>query len=245
MRILIAILLLVVFHLPASAEFGSSKEVTQWFTFYYQKPEPEKIPDAIEYMIELGILDNKDALAPTVGFLAGGFRENPDRVADWVDQLSALNDSHFQIVIFALWHGNLPESQARVYELLDSRPNLKEKLTLPYQSLPIPVEEIPLEQGAWVLDALWGNFMVTGNKTPVIRMMTTLPWIDKKEGTITRHDIDRLLIGSAARWSLISNATQHPRVLEICETEVENQPEEVANKLREVIAEAKEKLEKG
>ena len=101
----------------------------------------------------------------------------------------------------------------------------------------MPVEKIPLEQGAWVLDALWGNFMATGNKAPVQRIMTTLPWIDVK------GDINRLLIGGAARWSLTSNAVQHQRIMQFCEEDVSTQSKKVAAKLREVIANAKKELE--
>ena len=102
----------------------------------------------------------------------------------------------------------------------------------------MPIEKIPLEQGAWVLDALWGNFMATGNKAPVQRIMTTLPWIDVK------GDVNRLLIGGAARWSLTSNAVQHQRVLQFCEEEVSAQPKDVAAKLREVIANVRKELQK-
>jgi hypothetical protein len=54
-----------------------------------------------------------------------------------------------------------------------------------------------------------------------------------------------LLVAGAARWSLTSNAIQHRRVLEICQEEVGKQPKEVAEKLRKIIAHAKEALEAG
>jgi hypothetical protein len=69
--------------------------------------------------------------------------------------------------------------------------------------------------------------------------MTTLPWIDVK------GDINRLLIGGAARWSLTSNAEQHQRVMQFCEEDVRTQPKEVSAKLREVIANAKKELKSG
>jgi hypothetical protein len=69
--------------------------------------------------------------------------------------------------------------------------------------------------------------------------MSTLPWIDVK------GDITRLTVGGAARWSLTSNAVQHPRILDFCETEVATQPKEVAEKLREVVTNAKKELASG
>jgi hypothetical protein len=98
------------------------------------------------------------------------------------------------------------------------------------------VEKIPLEQGPWVLDALWGKFMATGERAPVERIITTLPWLDIK------GDINRLLVGGSARWSLASNAIQHKRVLKICEDVAITQKGDVASKLRELIANAKKEL---
>ena len=50
MRLLLGVVLVVMFAVPASAGFQSQEDVTKWITFYYQKPDPTKIPDAIEYM---------------------------------------------------------------------------------------------------------------------------------------------------------------------------------------------------
>lgn len=233
MRLLFAIVLLVTFTAPAEGDFQSQDEFSNWFTFYYQNPDPRRIPDAIEYMGQSGLLDKKNSISPIFGFLAGGFRDNPEQVAGWVDRFNSLKEPHLGVVVLGLWYANLPDSQKRVYMLLDKHPNLKQQFGFLYQGSPMSVEKIPLEQGAWVLDALWGNFMATGSKTPVVRIMTTLPWVDVK------GDINRLLVGGAARWSLTSNAAQHQRVLEFCEAEVRTQPKEIAEKLREVIANAK------
>ena len=156
---------------------------------------------------------------------------------DWVNRLSSLNDSHFGVVVLGLWYADLPDSQKRVYEILEQRPKLKEELSFLSKGTPTPVEEIPLEEGAWVLDSLWGNFMATGSKTPVVRIMSTLPWIDVK------GDVNRLLVGGAARWSLTSNAVQHQRVMKFCEEEVKTQPTDFSHKFREVIDNAKKVLE--
>ena len=155
----------------------------------------------------------------------------------WIERLSNLPESHFGVVVLGLWYANLPDSQERVYGILENYPGLKNEFSFLATGTPMPIEKIPLEQGSWVLDALWGNFMATGNKVPVVRIMSTLPWSDVK------GDVNRLLIGGAARWSLTSNAVQHQRVLEICEEEVKSQPTEVADKLRDVIENAKQELD--
>ena len=104
---------------------------------------------------------------------------------------------------------------------------------------PLGLLEIPLEQGPWVLDALWGYFMAAGDEAPVARIITALPWVN------IRGDVPRLLVGGAARWPLISNAVQHDRVMAVCRKEVTTQSTEVKVVLTEVIASAEKDMKKG
>lgn len=216
------------------AGFKSHDEVVKWFTFYYENPEPARLVEAIEYMSQSEFLDRKNAGPPIFGFLAGVFSSNPGHVEAWVKQLGSIKESHLGVVVQGLWYANLPQSRSQVYALLNTHPELKGQFAYLYKDKPIPIEKISLDQGPWVLDALWGKFMATGNKEPVVRIMSTLPWVD------LRNDINRFLVGSAARWSLGSNAVQHKRILQICEQELAAQPQAVADKLQDIITQAQD-----
>lgn len=220
----------------AGAAFQSQDDAGQWFTFYYQKPEPDRLPDFIKFMSKSGVLNKTNTHPPIFGFLSGVFRNNPDKVASWVGQLSSLEEQHLGIIILGLWYAALPESQIMTYALIEKHPKLKQNFEFLYTGTPLTVEQIPLEQGPWVLDALWGNFMATGDSAPVERIISTLPWIDRK------RDTNSLMVGGAARWSLTSNAIQHKRVLKICESAAKTQSNELAVKLGEVIEDAKKEL---
>ena len=239
MRRLLLLMLWFVAVAPAMAgpTFQSDEEFSRWLTFYYMNPEPNRVPDAIKYMSKSGVLDNDKAISPIFGFLSGTFRNNPDKVSSWVNQVSSLKEPHLGVVVLGLWYADLPESKKAAYAVLEKHPKLKPKFEFLYKGVPMTVEQIPLEQGPWVLDALWGKFMATGDGALVERIISTLPWIDIK------GDIDRLMIGGAARWSLTSNAVQHKRVLEICEAAEKTQIAEVADKLNEVIKNAKKELQ--
>lgn len=236
MRIFLALLLLASGALHANTTFDSQESIAKWVTFYYQNPEPSKIPAALQYMSESGMLDNNGGIPPVFGFLAGVFKDNPDKVRSWLDQTRGLKESHLGVVLLGLWYANLPTSQAQSYAILDEHPALKEQFSFLLTGDPMSVEQIPLEQGPWVLDSLWGNFMATGSEVPVLRIAEALPWLE------VRGDTGRLLVGGAARWSLTSNSVQHPRVLEICEQSISEQPADIASKLSEVIATAKADL---
>lgn len=217
--------------------FDSQESFSKWLTFYYENPEPKQVPEAVIYMSRTGVLDNGNVVAPILGFLSGVIRANPDSIDPWIKKLRNLKEKHFGVVVLGVWYANLPDSKARVSALLKSRPNLKDEFSYINQGAPIAVEQIPLEQGPWVLDALWGKFMATGDSAPVERIITALPWVDVK------GDVNRLLVGGSARWSLISNAVQHKRVKEICEASLKTANAEVASKLNEVLAEANKELQ--
>lgn len=237
MRRLIMGVLFTLFALPAIAGFESQEDVSKWLMGYYKAPDISRFPEAIEYMSQSGMLDNKQAIAPVFGFVAGVFEDNPALVEGWVDKLEYLKEEHLGVLVLGLWYANLPVSQARTYAILDKHPRLNGEFSFLRKGSPMPVTKIPLEQGAWVLDVLWGNFMATGKKDPVERIMAALPWVDVK------GDVNRLLIGGAARWSLTSNAVQHNRVFEFCEIATKTQAKEVALKLLEIVDAARKERE--
>lgn len=237
-RLFFMIVMLVATHSAfAVTEFKSQEEFSHWLTFYYENPQPNRIPDAVKYMSQSGIMDKNSAIPPIFGFLAGVFRDNPSHINQWLKELHSLNEKHLEVVALGLWYSGLPDSKQRASAFLDKHPKLKTDLDFIYQGSPMTIEQIPLEQGAWVLDALWGKFMATGENTPVERIITTLPWLDVK------GDTNRLLVGGSARWSLTSNAIQHARVMKICEDAAKAQNGEVAVKLGEVIERAKKELQ--
>lgn len=235
MRKSVICLLLVLFYWPlgASAEFNSQEGFNKWLTYYYQNPTPEMIVPAVRYMSDNGFFDNENASPPIFGFIAGVFRDNQDKLDSWLTDFKSLDDTAYGVVVLGLWYANIPDSKERVYTMLEGRPALKELLNFLYEGSPMSITDIPLKQGAWVLDALWGNFMATGSKEPVVRVMQTLPWLD------VRGDVNRLVVGGAAQWSLTSNAIQHKKVMAICEDELSQQSPDVQEKLKAIIAEAK------
>ena len=193
----------------SDTSFSSREELSQWLTFYYLKPEPERLPSAVRYMSKSGLLDNRYAFSPLFGFLASVFAENPDRAVAWAQELQSLKSTHYVVVVLGLWYANLPQSRQVVYQILDSDEALQESLAALKQGEPISIGEIPLQQGAWVLDALWGEFFATGQSQPVSRIAEALSWME------VEGDSNRLAIGFAADWSLRSNAVQHDRVFDI------------------------------
>ena len=191
MRRLMWVILLLSLSAPAYAEpaFESKDEVTRWMTNYYRQPDPDRVADAIAYMDESGVLDETTISAPLGGFLSGVFHVNPDRVPAWLDEIGALEEQRISGVVIGLWFADVPGSRTRAQVLLRRYPNLRDHAAIELDSLGAArIEQVPLEQGPAVLDALWGKFMATGDRAPVERIIEALSLLD------ATGDEERLII---------------------------------------------------
>ncbi len=120
--------------------------------------------------------------------------------------------------------------------MLDSNKVLNADFSYLRKGEPVDILKIPLEQGAWTLDALWGMFAATGSKLPIKRIASALPWVDIK------GNINKLMIGGAANWSLTSNAVQHKQVYSILSEMYANSPDNMY--LSKVLNNADKELRK-
>jgi hypothetical protein len=220
-------------------ELAAVEGFSRFLTFYYQHPQPERIGEFLVAAQKLGLLDDMQTVFPVFGFLAGVFHDNPGRLTAWTATIAPDDARLGGAVLLGLRHAGTPEATQEGEVLLMHMPQL-EPLIAKYPSQPLT--ELPLDHPG-LLDALWGNFFATGSAAPVERIMTALPWADRPSPQKpTQENTRQLLIGNAARWSLVSNAYQHPRVLEICENALKNQRDSKIKKaLAAVIKEAKAK----
>jgi hypothetical protein len=224
-----AIILLLPLPLSANGMFSSQDEVCKWMTYYYINPEPNRVSDVINYMSQNGMLDEKKASPPIFGFLAGIFKMNPSQVLQSIKESKNLPPPHYSIVLLGIWYSGLPNGKTIVIDTIQNNAEQKKNLGYLLSGDSPNLLDIPLKQGAWVLDALWGNFMATGEEEPILKIMSALPWVD------VEGNANLMIVGGAANWSLTSNAMQHDRVLEICEKQVQLQPSEISIKLKKII----------
>lgn len=235
--LLLLVLLLVAVPAMAGTAFTSKDELNHWLTYYYLKPDPNRVPEAVKYMSEIGLFDDKKGIAPFFGFLSGVFRKNPTRMPGWVDQMSSMKEAHLGVVILGLWYSDQPKAQQMAFDLLAKHRSLQADYGFIHAGPSMPIEMAQMTMGPWVIDALWGKFFATGDAAPIKRIISVLQWAD------SNGDPNRAVIGNAANWSLTSNAAQHKRVLKICETAAKAQSRANSVKLVAVIDDAKRKIQ--
>jgi hypothetical protein len=143
------------------------------------------------------------------------------------------------VLIRAIAYSGLPEWKALLQKFVERMPARMVLLRKYLYGDGKTLAELPItENGGYVLDALWGYYFATGSPEPVQRIVGSLSLSNDK------NDLEKLTIGSMAKWTLATNASREKELLDILSAEMNTQPAEVRKPLREVI-EAAETFETG
>lgn len=218
--------------------FASVEELDRWMMYYYLRPEPQRIPSAIQSMAKEGLLDKLSVHPMFIAFFGQVFRQNEDRLSSWAQALDSLSEGHKRLFWSALWFSNTKKGKALLGEIpVGTYPNSKELVSKLLADTAPDVLSMEVNSPQ-VLDTLWGTFFATGNERCVQRIIPILPWVQEKQNS------GKQLVGSVAKWSLTSNAAGHDRVLEICKGELDKQPKQVRAILKQVIVQAQQERKK-
>jgi hypothetical protein len=86
-----------------------------------------------------------------------------------------------------------------------------------------------LEPSPELLDTYWGYYFATGHARPISRIIEMLPW------SLELESVERLTLGSMAKYTLASNASRDPELLVTLREARERTPKETAKVLTQVI----------
>jgi len=218
----------------AETDFASKDELSQWMTYFYLKPDRERVPAAVQYYANSDLFQKKNTRAPMATFIACQFKRDPEVMERTFKQVAAEGSANAKTFLMnALWFTNTERSR----QLLDKAGtgwSLEETTQAIYQQIKGVAPYDPLHDeisNGRGLDQLWAIFMATGDAAPVKRIIDVLPRL------VESHDED-IIIGGAARWSLTSNARQHKRVYDICREELQRRNGTVKRLLEEVLRDA-------
>ena len=215
--------------LCAIALFGAAEapkadeEMGKWLTYYYLDPKPLEALDYLKPLNDAYGRMKGSSLAEASkrggvrSFYSEIFESSPEAVKEIEQRLPELEVDIRVFVNSALVRCDSAECE-RV------------------RGFAFAGKEEPLSVSA--LDDYWAAFTATGDKVHVDKVISALPLIE------VRGDVDRLMIGGAAKWSLSSNAYQHSRVLEICKDSMLDASEPLKGILKAIISDAELELEK-
>jgi hypothetical protein len=245
---------------PSNAAWPEAGQ--KWIKNYRAKPDPDAVPKIIRSLSQHGSIKDPDTAGLYVGFLAGVLGANPDKAWALIAQTLPLPFEDQWIVIRALAYSGLPQWKdlMRVLELqLPERQLMAQRYIkgewAPLGEVPLDtkqpatmdkvksffrgemlfpkeksvVRRVTFESNPDLIDTLWGIYFATGSQEPIQRIILLLPWAKD------RDSVEKLTIGSMAKFTLASNAARDAQLLGLLKRLNTGQPKKVEPILREVI----------
>src|ERR1044071_1561611 len=80
-----------------------------WINGFRHHPEPVQVPLAVKGLSRLGILTDTEGVGVYVGFLAGVFAKNPDKIDALIARMFPLTDEHQWAIVRAIAYSGLPD----------------------------------------------------------------------------------------------------------------------------------------
>jgi hypothetical protein len=236
--------------------------VQQWIYNYRAKPDYAHVPAAVRVLFHSQTFKEPENAGIYLGFIAGAIGSNPAKaeqlvnsffpvppedewvivraiafsgLADWRNLLRRVEPKMpaRRVMIDAYLSGTLPTLTEIPLE--EPKPGMMEKIRGVFTKNPFAKDEKKLDTVVTyagnqdLLDTLWGYYFATGSHLPILRILQMLPWAK------SRDTVDKLTVGSMARYTLASYAVRDANLREFLRSELPNQPDAVKAPLKEVI----------
>jgi len=241
---------------PANPALNSTDIMLKWINAYRGKPEPDGLPVLVRGLSDLQAFKDAETCGAYVGFIAGVLGANPDRADTLIGKMLTIQPADQWVLVRAIVYSGLPNWKVLLVKFADQLPTrsamiekyLQGKLPtldqIAYQNeKPGMLDKIKsalkmdgdrkkvvaLEPNPELIDVLWGYYLATGSYTPIGRIIKLLPL------TNDRDNVDSLTTGSAAKFTLASNAVRDLHLLAMLKRAVKGQPEDVAKVLNDII----------
>ena len=241
---------------------ASLSVVQQWIYNYRAKPDYAHVPAAVRVLFHSQTFKEPENAGIYLGFIAGAIGSNPAKAEQLVSSFFPVPPEDEWVIVRAIAYSGLPDWRNLLRRVAPKMPGRRVMIDA-YLSSTLPIlTEIPLEEkklgmmdklrGVFtknpfakdehklnttvtfaanqdLLDTLWGYYFATGSHLPIMRIMQMLPW------SKSRDTVDKLTVGSMARYTLASYAVRDAELREFLRSELPKQPEPIKVPLTEVI----------
>ncbi|WP_027579547.1 hypothetical protein [Bradyrhizobium sp. Ai1a-2] len=236
--------------------------VQQWIYNYRAKPDYAHVPAAVRILFHSQSFKEPENAGIYLGFIAGAIGSNPEKadqliasffpvapedewvivravaysgLADWRNILRRLAPRMpgRRVMIDSYLSGRLPTLNDIPLE--EATPGMMDKLRVAFTRNPFAKEEKKLNTKLTfatnqdLLDTLWGYYFATGSHVPIQRIIEMLPW------SRSRDTVDKLSVGSMARYTLASYAIRDASLREFLRSELARQKPPIKAPLSEVV----------
>ena len=214
-----------------NGQFSSHEQILQWINDYRLEPQPKKLPAAVKAMSRLGLFRDQDAAGVYVGFMAGVLGSNPGMAEKLITCMFPMPPEDQAAIIKAIAYSGLPNWKTLLIAFSERMPARKVMIDSYLRDKAPVLHNLPLDSGPAPIDTLWGYYFATGSLEPVYRIVQALKWAGDKS------DLNRLTVGSVAKWTLADNASRDKELLDFLREQrhLRNHPESVRKALAEIV----------
>jgi hypothetical protein len=264
-RVPAILIVLLIFAVPARAapshlgELSTLESVQKWMYGYRARPEPGRVADAVRTLSQLGALKDPETSGIYVGFLAGAIGANPAKADELVAKLFPVPPAEQWVIVRAIAYSGHPQWKHLMLKYASRMPARKVMIEKYLARELATLNEVPLEHpdpgfmdkvrgyfsfsgenkpagksltfesNPELLDTLWGYYFASGSYGPILRVVSVLSW------SKDRNSVDKLNVGSMAKYTLSMYAMRDPGLLELLKSELSHQSKETVAILKEVI----------
>lgn len=223
---------------PGRPPFANAQAVLKWINGYRAKPEPERLPDAVHTLAALAVFRDLESSGVYIGFMAGVLSETPTKAQSLVLRMFPMAPEDQVVIVRAIAYSGLENWKDLLRAVAERMPARQVLITRHLDDKLPTLEKLALEGQPWALDAHWGYYFATGKVAVVGRVVDALAWV--KDG----NDVDKLTMGSMAKWTLANNALHDKQLLDHLKAEAGRRPKPIKTQIEEVV-EAVETYEMG
>jgi hypothetical protein len=247
---------------PEIDQRTSLSVVQQWIYNYRAKPDYAHVPAAVRVLFHAQTFKEPENSGIYLGFIAGAIGSNPAKAEQLVTSFFPIPPEDEWVIVRAVAYSGLPDwrnllrriapRMPRRRVMIDSylagssptltdipleetKPGMLDKLRGAFTHNPFAKEDKPLHTALTfasnqdLLDTLWGYYFATGSHVPIQRIIQMLPWAK------SRDTVDKLTVGSMARYTLASYAVRDAGLREFLRGELARHPAPTKAPLAEVI----------
>jgi hypothetical protein len=241
---------------PARAALTSTAGILQWINGYRDRPDPDALPAVVRALSEMQAFKDAETSGAYIGFISGVLGANPGRAEKLIAKMLAIDAADHWVLVRAIAYSGLPNwkdllstfadrmpmRRAMIDKYLDGtlptldqidyeakKPGMMDKVKVVLQLTDGREKPVMLAPSPELIDVLWGAYLATGTYTSVGRIIKLLPLANDKD------NVDNLTAGSAAKFTLASNAVRDLNLLNMLKWAAKRQPKEVDVVLNDVI----------
>jgi hypothetical protein len=241
---------------PPAKALNSTDSILKWINEYRHQPAPEELPAVVRALSAMGSFKDAETSGAYIGFIAGVLGSDPAGAEILIEKMLPIDPSDHWVLVRAIAYSGLPDWREQLATFVDrmptrramidkyldgklptldqidyrpAKPGLFDKLKTSLHLDKEHKKAVALEPTPELIDVLWGYYLAGGDYVPIGRMIKLLPLAND-------HDnVDNLTTGSAAKFTLASNAVRDTELLDMLKWSVKSQPEDVAAVLKDVI----------